>query len=164
LRCADSNLDRERWSYLLLADAVRKFSLRPADDCLELYRRMIFNALVTNDDDHPRNHGLILTERGWRLSPAFDLIPAPRTSRTRTLAMTIGEQGRVATASNLLSACDRFGLGGKAAKKEIDRMVAAAKAWRRILASAGVDRRTAEKIASAFLPEGFFDSQAEPAT
>lgn len=64
------------WSYPLLAQALRRIGA-PPEDQLELFRRMIFNALSGNDDDHPRNHAVLWEEptRRWRLSPAFDVVP-----------------------------------------------------------------------------------------
>ena len=53
LDCGDSHLDRDRWSYPLLADNLRRWSDKPEADCAELFRRMVFNAAVTNNDDHP---------------------------------------------------------------------------------------------------------------
>ena len=58
LDAGDGHLDRERWSYPLLADNLRRWSGKPEADCAELFRRMVFNAAVTNNDDHPRNHAL----------------------------------------------------------------------------------------------------------
>jgi len=65
LDCEDSYLDRERWSYPLLADNLRRWSVRPEQDCAELFRRMVFNAAITNNDDHPRNHAMLCREGGW---------------------------------------------------------------------------------------------------
>lgn len=64
------------WSYPLLSQALRRIGA-PPEDQLELFRRMIFNALCANDDDHPRNHAVVWDEknRRWRLSPAFDVVP-----------------------------------------------------------------------------------------
>jgi serine/threonine-protein kinase HipA len=70
LDCDASYVDRERWSYPLLADNLRRWSDKPLADCAELYRRMVFNAAVTNHDDHPRNHALLHRVKGWRLSPS----------------------------------------------------------------------------------------------
>ena len=67
LDCGDSHLDRERWSYPQLADNLRRWSDKPEADCMELFRRMVFNAAVTNNDDHPRNHALLRRTKGWRL-------------------------------------------------------------------------------------------------
>src|SRR5579883_260142 len=83
LDSGESHLDRDRWSYPLLADELRRWVQRPQADCAELFRRMVFNAAVTNDDDHPRNQALIRTARGWRLSPAYDLVPSPKVSIVR---------------------------------------------------------------------------------
>ncbi|MDO8280335.1 MAG: HipA domain-containing protein, partial [Burkholderiaceae bacterium] len=91
LDCGDSHLDRGRWSYPLMADNLRRWSDKPEADCVELVRRMVFNAAVTNNDDHPRNHALLRRQRGWRLSPAYDLVPTPMISlERRDLALTVG--------------------------------------------------------------------------
>lgn len=90
LDCDENYLDRERWSYPLLADELRRWSEKPDEDRVELFRRIVFNAAVTNKDDHPRNHAVRRTARGWRLTPAYDLVPAPVVSlERRDLAMTI---------------------------------------------------------------------------
>ncbi len=97
LDSGDSHLDRERWSYPLLAENLRRWSDNPEADCIELFRRMVFNAAVTNNDDHPRNHALLRRQKGWRLSPAYDLVPAPLASlERRDLAMTVGDFGLLA--------------------------------------------------------------------
>ena len=83
LDCGDSHLDRERWSYPLMADNLRRRSDKPEADCAELFRRMVFNAAMTHNDDHPRNHALLRGRKGWRLSPAYDLVPAPMVSLER---------------------------------------------------------------------------------
>ncbi|MGJ7542477.1 HipA domain-containing protein [Variovorax sp. LT1R16] len=54
-----------------------------AADCTELFRWMVFKAAVTNNDEHPRNHALLRTQKGWRLSPAYDVAPAPVVSLER---------------------------------------------------------------------------------
>jgi serine/threonine-protein kinase HipA len=150
-------LDRERWSYPLLADQLRRWSARPNDDRIELFRRMVFNAAVTNNDDHPRNHAVRRTRRGWELTPAYDLVPAPVVSlERRDLAMTIGTYGRTASVYNLLSRCERFGLTTEAAKKEIDSVVATVRTWRDHFHALGVSGKDIEYIAPAFLPECFF--------
>lgn len=68
--------NQSRWSYPLLAQAMRRIGV-PISDLNELFGRMIFNALCGNDDDHPRNHAVIWneSEHKWRLSPAFDIVP-----------------------------------------------------------------------------------------
>ena len=119
---ADETINRNRWSYLLLSDELQKWSCRPKHDRAELFRRMVFNALVTNSDDHPRNHALLAVTDDWRLSPAYDLTPSPTHSYERDLAMICGTVGRRATRPNLVSGCGRFGLGREEAEATIDQM------------------------------------------
>ena len=69
LRTEDSHRARDRWSYVLLAEELRRVSAEPARDARELFRRMTFNALISNADDHPRNHAMIAKARHRRLSP-----------------------------------------------------------------------------------------------
>ena len=157
LDCDDSHLDRDRWSYLLLADQLRRWSENPDGDRVELYRRIVFNAAVTNNDDHPRNHAVLRTEHGWRLTPAYALVPAPVVSlERRDLAMTVGTYGRSASIYNLLSQCERFGLTAEAARKEIENVVTAVRTWRDRFRACGVSEMDVEYIAPAFLPECFF--------
>lgn len=157
LDCDDTHLDQERWSYTLLADQLRRWSEKPDADRIELFRRIIFNAAVTNNDDHPRNHAVLRTEHGWRLTPAYDLVPAPLVSlERRDLAMTVGTYGRSASIYNLLSQCERFGLTTEAARKDIENVVTTVRTWRDRFRACGVSEMDVEYIAPAFLPECFF--------
>jgi serine/threonine-protein kinase HipA len=157
LDCGDSHLDRERWSYPLLADNLRRWSDKPEADCAELFRRMVFNAAVTNNDDHPRNHALLRRQKGWRLSPAYDLVPAPVVSlERRDLALTVGDYGRTASIYNLLSQAGRFGLSAEKAREEIDRLVDVVRHWRDGFFACGVSAKDIDYIAPAILPDCFF--------
>lgn len=157
LDCGDSYLDRERWSYPLLADSLRRWSDKPEADCAELFRRMVFNAAVTNNDDHPRNHALLRRQNGWRLSPAYDLVPAPVVSlERRDLALTVGNHGRTASIYNLISQAGRFGLSAKDAGAEIDRLVVVLRQWREAFFACEVSAQDVDYIAPAMLPECFF--------
>jgi len=157
LDCGDSHLDRERWSYPLMADNLRRWSDKPEADCAELFRRMVFNAAVTNNDDHPRNHALLRRQKGWRLSPAYDLVPAPVVSLDRRdLALTVGDYGRTASIYNLLSQAGRFGLSAHDAREEIDRLVDVVLHWRDGFFACGVSAKDIDYIAPAILPDCFF--------
>ena len=157
LDCGDSHLDRERWSYPLMADNLRRWSDKPEADCAELFKRMVFNAAVTNNDDHPRNHALLRRQKGWRLSPAYDLVPAHVVSlERRDLALTVGSYGRTASIYNLLSQAGRFGLSAEEARAEIDRIVEAVRHWRDSFFACGVSARDIDYIAPAILPDCFF--------
>ena len=95
LRAEEAAEMRNRWSYVLMSEELRRVVKEPKRDAPELFRRMTFNALISNLDDHPRNHALIAKEREWQLSPAYDLTPSPTISKDhRDLAMEVGDQGR----------------------------------------------------------------------
>ena len=98
LQADETVTDRRRWSYLLLADEIRRASGQPKADLRELFMRMCFNAAVSNLDDHPRNHAMVAHDRIWRLSPAYDLTPTPVIAQDqRDLAMVCGPFGRAQT-------------------------------------------------------------------
>lgn len=157
LDCGDSLVERERWSYPLLADNLRRWSTKPEADCAELFRRMVFNAAVTNNDDHPRNHALLRRQKGWRLSPAYDLVPAPVVSlERRDQALTVGDYGRTASIYNLLSQAGRFGLSPETAREHLDQIVAVARGWRESFLACGVSADDVAYIEKAMLPECFF--------
>ena len=157
LDCGDSLLDRDRWSYPLLADNLRRWSVKPEADCVELFRRMVFNAAVTNNDDHPRNHALLHRRKGWRLSPAYDLVPAPVIGiERRDLALAVGHYGRTASIYNLLSQSGRFGLSTEEARQGIEAIVAPIRQWRESFFACGVSAQDIETIAPAILPKCFF--------
>ena len=74
LRTEDSHRSRDKWSYVLLSEELRRVSTEPKRDAAELFRRMCFNALISNTDDHPRNHALIARDQDWilsRVQPVF---------------------------------------------------------------------------------------------
>ncbi len=157
LNCDDNYLDRARWSYPLFADNLRRWSDKPEVDCVELFRRMVFNAAVTNNDDHPRNHALLHRQRGWRLSPAYDLVPTPLVSlERRDLALSVGNFGRTASIYNLLSQVGRFGLAIKDARDQINHIVKIVQQWRKVFLNCGVSVHDMNYIAPAILPECFF--------
>ncbi|NRF68998.1 HipA domain-containing protein [Aquincola sp. S2] len=153
----DGYLGRERWSYPLLADELRRWSVKSNDDRRELFLRMVFNAMVTNNDDHPRNHALLQTRGGWRLSPAYDILPVPMVSvERRDLALEVGRFGRAASLYNILSHCDAFGLSKEEAQAMIDGMLAVVRGWREFFTERGVEQRSIEMLEPAMLPPSFF--------
>ncbi len=157
LRTEDTHQYRERWSYVLLAEELRRISRQPKHDALELFRRMAFNTLISNTDDHPRNHAAIAGERGWRLAPAYDLTPStPISQERRDLAMACGDAGRYANAENMLTQAARFHLHPDAAAAIIDEMEAQVKAsWYGTARREGLPERDCELISSAFAYPGF---------
>jgi serine/threonine-protein kinase HipA len=164
LKTDDSVQLREKWSYVLLAEELRRVSAEPKKDAAELFRRMCFNALISNTDDHPRNHAIIAKRRDWKLSPAYDLVPAPQVSlEHRDLAMICGDQGRLANATNLLSQAARFLLPDDAAKSIVDTMKERVKGtWYEVARSVGVSQKDCERIEGAFAYPGFDLKQVQP--
>lgn len=97
-------------SYLNLALRLREWERRPGDSVRELYRRIVFNALVGNTDDHDKNHALVAgTDGEFALAPAFDLTICATGGRRQLLQMPFGEDGALITLENLLSKCESFG-------------------------------------------------------
>lgn len=138
----------DRRSYLVLADTLSKLSSRPQTDRCDLFRRIVFNILVNNHDDHVKNHGALRSLNGqWRLSPAFDLVAGEGGSRD--LAMVIGPEGSKASLANLLQSLDSFGLTRHEAINEISIMVTNIQDWKRLFEESGVDLNTINKIAWA---------------
>ena len=157
LRTEDTRQNRERWSYTLLAEELRRFVALPKEDASELFRRMAFNALISNTDVHPRNHAFIAECTEWRLSPAYDLTPSRQISlEQRGLAMSCGIRGRYANARNMLSECGLFLLREEEAAAIIDEMEDQARnSLYGIAHKAGVSEADCMKLGSAFACLGF---------
>ncbi len=157
LQADDNPAARERWSYVLLAEELRRVCAEPKEAANELFRRMCFNALISNIDDHPRNHAIIAKNADWKLSPAYDLTPSmPVSPERRDLAMTCGDAGRYANAQNLLSQCARFFLDTETATRMIGDMEERISfQWHALARGEGVSERDCEHIKSAFVYPGF---------
>ena len=157
LRTDDDPTMRTDWSYLLLADEIRRVSTAPQDDLRELFRRMVFNAAISNLDDHPRNHAILAREGGWRLSPAYDLTPFAVIAQQRALALDCGLSGRGANKANLLSGHGRFMLSREEATQLFAGIVEIVRTeWQPALRRAGVGAPECERLSRAFLYEGLF--------
>lgn len=157
LRAEDSHISRDKWSYVLLVEELRRISSQPAQDAAELFRRMCFNALISNTDDHPRNHAVIALDTNWVLSPAYDLTPSmPISIERRDLALICGDQGRYANAENLLSQHRRFLIDRDNAQSTIRAMEQIIQhRWYDIARACGVSQRDCDRISSAFVYPGF---------
>ncbi len=149
--------DRDKWSYVLLVEELRRISSQPKTDAPELFRRMVFNALISNTDDHPRNHAVIAMDADWKLSPAYDLTPSTPVSQDhRDLALNCGDYGRYANATNLLSQRMRFLVERDEAHSIIDTMEQTIrKRWYEIARAEGVTRHDCGRLAGAFAYRGF---------
>jgi serine/threonine-protein kinase HipA len=118
---------------------------------------MCFNAMISNIDDHPRNHAIIAQDEDWSLSPAYDLTPSSAVSQDRRdLAMECGDMGRFANARNILSQHARFLLQKEEAEKIVHDMREKVSKWYDVVRACGVSEQDAETIRSAFLYPGLF--------
>ena len=141
-------------AYTDLAQAVRDHchpSVIRADNA-ELFKRMVYNVLVSNDDDHLRNHGFVWDPRlpGWRLSPLYDVLPRASHATERFLHLGVGPQGRLATLDNGLAAHARFTLSKAEAVRMIADVWQKVREWRGYFEKFGVADEELDKIAPAF--------------
>ena len=156
LRSDETNDARERWSYVLLVEELRRIVAEPEKDARELFRRICFNALISNLDDHPRNHAFLARNIDWALSPAYDLTPSPVVSLDRRdLALVCGDQGRFANAKNILSQHARFLLQKEEAENIMANTRAGVGQWYDTVRACGVSSNDAESIRGAFIYPGF---------
>jgi serine/threonine-protein kinase HipA len=121
-------------------------------DRAELFRRMVFNILVSNDDDHLRNHAFIWSPlgRGWQLSPLYDVVPKPQVATERYLHLGVGAQGRLATLDNALSHASQFGLTSAEASQLIERIALKTREWRNTFERLGVTEAECNRVQAAF--------------
>jgi len=157
LRADDDPMRREHWSYVSLVEELRRLSSQPKEDAQELFRRMVFNALISNIDDHPRNHAVVAMDTDWKLSPAYDLTPStPISADHRDLALECGDMGRFANAENLLTQCERFYLAPDDARIIINQMEAMVRDnWYAVARGEEVTEKDCDKISTAFTYPGF---------
>ena len=157
LRAQDSHLDRDKWSYVSLVEELRRACAEPRKDAPELFRRMCFNALISNTDDHPRNHAVIARGPTWELSPAYDLTPtSPVSIEARHLALSIGDRGRLAHADNLLSQSARFLVDAAEARSIVSGMEKRVRdTWYNVARAEGVTESDCDRIKGAFTYPGF---------
>jgi serine/threonine-protein kinase HipA len=139
----------EGTSYLELAEFLAR---RGAPDHIQagleqLFRRVVFNIAVGNRDDHLRNHGFILGERGWRLAPAFDVNPSIDKA---THVLNIDDVDNRPSLGTVLATAAFYRLAPKRAKEIIDEVVAVVRDWQAVARRAGISSADIELSASAF--------------
>lgn len=143
--------DNESHSYLEIADALRQCSASLADDLAELWRRIVFSILISNVDDHLRNHGLLWEgAHGWRLAPAYDLNPTPTDIRPRSLSLAIDDQEHTASLGLAFEVAEYFGLDDKTARRIAKDVGTAVESWRHEAQVLNIRANEIERMASAF--------------
>ena len=157
-----------RYGYRDIAEAIRRYGSRPKEDLVELFRRMVLNILVGNDDDHLRNHGFLYEKKGWKLSPGYDITPKPQTGYSRRLVLEVGDHGKDATLMNALSQCHVFGLRRDEAEIMVESMrKIVAENWRHICGNNGIPDADMPRMETCFReamdPQGYdIGNQSKP--
>jgi len=143
--------DRETRSYFELADALRQHGAAPRADMQDLWRRIVFSVLISNTDDHLRNHGFLYQDQdGWRLAPAYDLNPVPVDIKPRVLTTAISEDDTTASLDLALGVAEYFELTPAEARVIAGQVGIAVGRWRAEAAALGLARTDIDRMASAF--------------
>jgi serine/threonine-protein kinase HipA len=146
--------ERTPHAYTEIVDAIRRFGADAAADIEELWRRVAFSIAINNVDDHLRNHGFLHAGRGlWRLSPAFDLNPAP--DRARELTTWISEEsGPQAAVEELRAVAPYFRVSSRRGREILSSVRRAVAGWRRMGRQLGMTAAELEAFAPAFEQAG----------
>lgn len=145
------NDDGAQASYLDIAEGIMQHGATADYDLAELWRRMVFNVLASNTDDHLRNHGILRKRDGWSLSPAYDMNPTPADQGPRVLELALDDKGdRTASLDLALSMGDAFGLNQDESHAIAGDVAHAVSKWREVAAQYGLSRAQLGYMESAF--------------
>jgi serine/threonine-protein kinase HipA len=143
--------DGERGSYPEIVDALAQHGAQGKTDAHSLYRRVVFNVLISNVDDHLRNHGFLwLGQAGWSLSPAYDLNPVPTDLKARVLTTNIDLDEGTCSLDLLEAASEFFALTLPQARSIIKEVATATATWRATAKAVGARPAEINRMASAF--------------
>jgi serine/threonine-protein kinase HipA len=142
--------DNEAHSYLEIVDAIRLYGNNPERDLPQLWRRIVFNIMISNTDDHLRNHGFLYEDMGWVLSPAYDLNPTPVDIKRRMLSLAIDKVDATASLELAYEVASLFGLKSVGAKHIAHEVGSAVKGWRECAARYGISGKEISRMESAF--------------
>lgn len=134
-------------SYLDIADFIQNYGVNINENLQQLWRRIIFNIAVSNTDDHLRNHGFILTNEGWTLSPAYDINPSIDKDG---LALNIDTHNNELDFNLAISVGEYFRLDNSQMDKIINEVIEAVSSWKVIAQKIGISRAEQELMAAAF--------------
>lgn len=135
-------------SYLEIADFIKTYGCQPEKDLEELWNRILFSVLVSNTDDHLRNHDFILTEKGWKLSPLFDVNPNPR---GKQLSLNITENNNLKLLSLVMDSAKYYDLDKSKAKENAIRIASTVRDnWQKIAKQNGCSQVEIEYMKGAF--------------
>ena len=136
----------EELSYPAMADFVRQFSdpEKQSENRKELFRRMAFNILIENTDDHEKNHAFIFDGRHWSLAPAYDVLPLMANAGHHE--MIVGVEGKEGTLVNALSQCERFDLSRDEAIEAWFYVADRVSQWKEVFSNIGVSASDVEYL------------------
>jgi serine/threonine-protein kinase HipA len=153
--------DNEARSYLEFVDILRQHGAAPKEDMHALWRRIVFSILISNTDDHLRNHGFLWPgPAGWRLSPAYDLNPVPTDIKPRILTTAIDLEDGTASLKLALKVASYFELSDDEAHKIAGQVGQAVAVWRRAAKKIGLSAPEIDRMASAFEHDDLKAAQA----
>lgn len=142
--------DGEDGSYLEIAQALEERSPDAGADLRELWRRIVFTILISNTDDHLRNHGFLRkSTAGWSLSPAFDLNPNPE-GGAKQLATAIDDNNTQASLATALEVAGLFRLSEAQARSIVAEVSAATEHWRDVARARDLSAQQLRRLESAF--------------
>lgn len=143
--------DNEMHSYLEIADAIRQMSASPKEDLQALWRRIVFNVLISNVDDHLRNHAFLYSGlSGWRLSPAYDLNPTPTDIKPRILSTSIDLIDPTASLDIALEVAHYFDMNSTHAKEVLKEVGSATALWHKEAIKLKIKKGEIDRMSSAF--------------
>jgi serine/threonine-protein kinase HipA len=143
--------DNEAHSYLEIAEAVRQYGAAANEDLQQLWRRIVFNVLISNTDDHLRNHGFLYEgPKGWRLSPAYDMNPVPVDVKPRVLSTGIDPDDPSASLDLAFDVAEYFGLKDKEARAIAADIGGVVATWRDEAQKQGLAKGEIDRMESAF--------------
>lgn len=151
--------DNDRHSYLEIVYSLAQHGAHPNNDMEELWRRIIFTILISNTDDHLRNHGFLYERyKGWRLSPAYDVNPTPIEVKARYLSTSINFEDSEASIDLALSVIDDFRISKPRAIEIIKEVASAVQGWQKIATHFDLSKKEMDRMASAFEHEDLHKS------
>ncbi|MCX6990873.1 MAG: type II toxin-antitoxin system HipA family toxin [Chlamydiae bacterium] len=143
--------DNEMHSYLEIVDVIRQISASPKEDLEQLWRRIVFSIMISNVDDHLRNHAFLYSGlSGWRLSPAYDLNPTPTDIKPRILSTAIDLIDSNACLDLAISVANSFDLAPLYAKQIAKEIGSVTASWRSEAIKLHLKKPEIDRMASAF--------------
>jgi serine/threonine-protein kinase HipA len=143
----DGNDHQDGISYLEIAEFLMRYGARPDRDLEQLWRRIVFNIAISNCDDHLRNHGFLLTNHGWILSPAYDMNPV---AHSHGLKLNISESDNSLDFALALDVAPMFRVNAEQSKRILQEVATAVKRWQEVAKANGIPHSEIEAQRSAF--------------